>query len=74
MPIVAIRHCRLAERLRKAECPKCNHSVSCAESEGRFDAEGFESYQIDCAHCRMRRVGVVDPADDALLLSRDSIS
>ena len=45
MPNIAIRHRRLGEIVRKAECPNCNRFIYCAESDGCFDAHGFESYQ-----------------------------
>jgi hypothetical protein len=73
MPNLAVRPRELVDhsfsRLRRAKCPSCNRSISCAEDDCRFDDHGFESYQIDCGYCRAELIGIVDPADDALLLS-----
>jgi hypothetical protein len=35
----------------------------------RIDACGFESYQLECVKCATRLAGVVDPYDDALIVS-----
>jgi hypothetical protein len=33
------------------------------------DACGFEGYQFDCQECGTVLAGIIDPADDALILS-----
>ena len=35
----------------------------------RIDACGFESYRLDCRECGATLAGIVDPADDVLVLS-----
>jgi hypothetical protein len=35
----------------------------------QIDACGFESYRLDCPECGAALAGIIDPADDALLLS-----
>jgi hypothetical protein len=34
-----------------------------------FDAQGLESYKLECKFCRSSLAGVIDPFDGALLLS-----
>jgi hypothetical protein len=34
-----------------------------------MDECGFETYAIDCPQCGAPLAGIIDPADDALLLS-----
>jgi hypothetical protein len=65
----ALRVVDRRSRLRRAECPNCNQFVFCRESDCHFDCHGFESYQLDCGFCRTPLAGIVDPADEALLLS-----
>ena len=51
-------------------CPKCSAQLMFARSPTpRIDACGFESYRIECKECGAPMVGIVDPADEALLLS-----
>jgi hypothetical protein len=54
---------------REAPCPKCGEPVICKEANFSFDSQGFESCQIDCRSCRAPLNGIVDPFDEALLLS-----
>jgi len=55
--------------VREAQCPNCNQPVVCAEANASFDSHGFESYQLDCEFCETPLDGIVDPFDDALLLT-----
>jgi hypothetical protein len=55
--------------LREAQCPNCDQPVVCSEANARFDSHGFESYQLDCGFCQTSLEGMVDPFDDALLLT-----
>jgi hypothetical protein len=51
-------------------CPNCNAGLSFRRSRTPdIDACGFESYRFDCPACGAALAGIVDPADDALLLS-----
>jgi hypothetical protein len=54
---------------REAPCPGCGRPVICSEAEFTFDSQGFESYQMDCRSCRVSLDGIVDPFDEALLIS-----
>jgi hypothetical protein len=51
-------------------CPKCNAQLAFARSDAaHVDECGFEIYHLTCEECKAPLVGIVDPADDALLLS-----
>jgi hypothetical protein len=55
--------------VREAPCPHCNQPVVCTEASASFDYHGFESYQLDCGFCQTPLYGIVDPFDNALLLT-----
>jgi hypothetical protein len=51
-------------------CPHCRAQLTFGRSRTPLiDACGFESYHLDCDTCGTPLGGIVDPADDALLLS-----
>jgi hypothetical protein len=51
-------------------CQKCSAMLNFHRSQSPdIDSCGFESYQFDCQECGTRLVGIIDPADDALILS-----
>src|SRR5579863_6750962 len=51
-------------------CPKCHTPLNfCRSQTADIDAEGFESFRFDCQECGAALVGIIDPADDALVLS-----
>jgi hypothetical protein len=51
-------------------CPKCNVGFEFRRSiRPHIDECGFESYDLECATCSASLHGIVDPADDMLLLS-----
>jgi hypothetical protein len=51
-------------------CPKCNAIFEFRRSiRPHIDECGFESYDLRCVTCLALLHGIVDPADDALLLS-----
>ena len=51
-------------------CPRCSTDLSFARcGDALIDACGFESYRFACDVCGAQLAGIVDPADDALLLS-----
>ena len=51
-------------------CPKCNARFGFHRSSEPFiDACGFESYALECHDCGASLAGIVDPFDDALLIS-----
>lgn len=52
-------------------CPQCSAQVPFHRSAApHIDACGFESYNFDCQICRASLAGIVDPADDTLLVSQ----
>jgi hypothetical protein len=54
---------------RTADCPKCGQPVFCADTEATFGSHGFESYRLNCPAYEISLGGIVDPFDDAFLLS-----
>ncbi len=51
-------------------CPKCDVRLDFRRSANPdIDSCGFESYRLDCPECGAALAGIIDPADDALLLS-----
>jgi RNase P subunit RPR2 len=52
-------------------CPQCDMpSLLARSADAHIDECGFESYTFTCRQCDTPLAGIVDPADDALLLSR----
>jgi hypothetical protein len=51
-------------------CPSCYAPIEFSRSDApHIDACGFESYRLDCRQCGAALAGIIDPADDALLLT-----
>jgi hypothetical protein len=51
-------------------CLRCNAPMKFARSDvPHIDECGFESYGLDCKRCGATLAGIIDPADDALLLT-----
>jgi hypothetical protein len=51
-------------------CPACAAQVMfCRSRTPLIDACGFESYSLECDECGARLAGIIDPYDNALLLS-----
>jgi hypothetical protein len=51
-------------------CPKCNATFEFRRSiRPHIDECGFESYELKCVTCSASLYGIIDPADDELLLS-----
>ncbi|HEY1748860.1 MAG TPA: hypothetical protein VGG11_19120 [Xanthobacteraceae bacterium] len=62
-----------AERIgpAKVTCPKCKANVLFVRGANAFfDASGFESYLLKCDGCGADISVIVDPHDEAFLLSR----
>jgi hypothetical protein len=58
---------------KKVACPKCDAELKFYRNDNPyFDECGFESYSFKCNACGSVLVGVIDPADDALLLTISS--
>jgi hypothetical protein len=57
-------------RTHVTTCPRCRVGLSVTRNSlPPIDRCGFESYSLVCEHCGAGLAGIVDPADDALLLS-----
>jgi hypothetical protein len=57
----------------KVACPKCDASLRFYRSDKlHIDECGFESYSLRCRACGSMLVGIIDPADDKLLLTISS--
>jgi hypothetical protein len=51
-------------------CPKCKAKFEFRRSiRPHVDECGFESYDLECVTCSALLHGIIDPADDRLLLS-----
>jgi hypothetical protein len=51
-------------------CPACAAPVMFSRNHTpHIDACGFETYHFDCARCSAPLTGIIDPYDDALLIS-----
>jgi hypothetical protein len=56
---------------RLVACPQCQAQLAfCRSRAPEFDACGFESYQFDCKTCGAPLAGIIDPADETLLLTK----
>jgi hypothetical protein len=61
-------------KLEKVACPKCDASLKFHRSnKPHIDECGFQNYSFKCRACGSLLVGVIDPADDALLLTVSAI-
>jgi hypothetical protein len=57
----------------KVACPKCDAELKFYRSDRpHIDECGFESYSLKCRACGSVLVGIIDPADDKLLLTVSS--
>jgi C4-type Zn-finger protein len=53
-----------------AACPICNASLTFFRtSVPHIDECGFESYRLECKECGTPLAGIIDPADETVLLS-----
>ena len=59
----------------KVACPKCDASLVFYRSDKpHIDECGFESYCFKCKVCGSMLTGIIDPAEDALLVTVSSWS
>jgi len=57
----------------KVACPKCDASLKFYRSDNpHIDECGFESYSFKCSACGSMLGGIIDPADDMLLVTISS--
>jgi hypothetical protein len=58
----------------KVVCPKCDGSLKFDRSDKpHIDECGFQSYSFKCRACGSLLVGIIDPADDTLLLTISAV-
>jgi hypothetical protein len=51
-------------------CPQCHAVLNfCRSITPDIDSSGFESYRLDCQECGVALYEIIDPADDALIIS-----
>jgi hypothetical protein len=61
---------RRARGAQTVVCPLCSaQSLFWKSLRPQIDSCGFESYSLHCNECGVALVGIVDPADDVLLLT-----
>jgi len=54
-------------------CPTCAARFMFSRTDAPdIDACGFESYRLACRECGTALTGIIDPSDEALLLSASS--
>jgi C4-type Zn-finger protein len=62
-----------ASKPETVACPKCNADFMFYRSDmPHIDECGFESYSFRCKACGSALVGIIDPMDDALLVTASS--
>jgi len=55
---------------REGWCPRCGSFLVLGSNRtSTFDRCGFETYRIVCKRCETLLIAVIDPADDAPLIS-----
>jgi hypothetical protein len=70
-PTMSGRRISAVADARFTACPQCDVPPMLPRSaSAHIDECGFESYTFACPHCGTPLAGIVDPADDALLLSK----
>jgi len=58
----------------RTSCPRCCATLQLSRNEHpHIDECGFESYSFECADCGTALIGIVDPADEALLVSESTL-
>jgi hypothetical protein len=63
----------LARSYQIVACPKCHANFRFYKSlSPHIDERGFESYSLECMRCDARLLGIIDPADNKLVLSEES--
>jgi hypothetical protein len=59
---------------RYTVCPHCRQRPMVLRSTNpRIDECGFESYDFDCPSCEAPLAGIIDPRDEALLISNIAV-
>ena len=59
-----------AKKFQIVTCPNCHLNFRFYRSASpHIDECGFESYGLECPRCAAPLRGIIDPADDKLLLS-----
>jgi len=68
--IIDVEEPAAAPRALMIACPVCGAGIAFDRSPiPHMDECGFESYRFECKECGAALAGIVDPIDDALLLT-----
>jgi hypothetical protein len=69
-----LRSCALVVQRFEIACVTCDAAlILCKAMPPQIDACGFERYDFECSECRSRLTGIIDPYDEALLLSTGEV-
>jgi hypothetical protein len=69
-PVMSGEAASIATDIGAAPCPGCSARLMLRRSAvAPIDECGFESYRLACRACGLPLAGIIDPADDQLLLS-----
>jgi hypothetical protein len=64
----------MARSYQIVACPKCHAKFRFYRSPSPLiDESGFENYRLECMRCDTRLRGIIDPADNKLVLSEESV-
>jgi hypothetical protein len=70
LPMGALEKPVPAPAARPVACAACGAQLAFHRSSTpHFDECGFESYKLECTQCGSSLVGIIDPDDEALLVS-----
>ncbi|MDE2284042.1 MAG: hypothetical protein KGK33_05440 [Hyphomicrobiales bacterium] len=69
-PVMSVEAANSAADIGAGACPGCSARLMLRRSAvPSIDECGFESYRLACHACGAPLAGIIDPADDQLLLS-----
>jgi len=72
--IIDVEEPAAAPRALMIACPVCGAGIAFDRSPiPHMDECGFESYRFECKECGAALAGIVDPIDDALLLTETAV-
>jgi len=70
-PIVDVDEPITAPAVQVIACPACDARLAFHRSHApHIDECGFESYSLECKECGAPLTGIIDPFDEALLLTQ----
>ncbi len=72
--IIDVEEPAAAPRALMIACPVCGAGIAFDRSPiPHMDECGFESFRFECKECGAALAGIVDPIDDALLLTETAV-